>query len=75
MRLVKSKKAFKRLVRQARKGEIDLFVNLGRIRMARGRFPELTRRVEQSAEFEPVAVIPGFTEDRTRYVWRYSRAE
>ncbi len=70
---IETPKELNRLVRRARKGKIELYVNLGRIRMARKRYPEMTRRVEEGGEFERVALVPGFTEDRTRHVWRYAQ--
>ena len=60
-----------RLMRRADRGEIDLFVNLGRLGMGRKRKPELTAFVEEDPRFRRIAVLPGLSPDRTRYVWRY----
>ncbi len=60
-----------RLMRRADRGEIELFVNLGRLDMGRKRKPELTAFVEEDPRFRRIAVLPGLSPDRTRHVWRY----
>ncbi len=71
IRVVKRLSDLEWLAKQARRGRIDLFVNLGRLAMCRDRRPELTERVESGRDFEKIAVLPGFSGDRTYHVWRH----
>lgn len=65
----------RKLMRRTRRTEGELYVNLGRLSMTRKRNPELMELVENPAHFEKLAALPGFSEDRTRHVWRYRRPE
>lgn len=64
-----------RRMRQVRDEGVELYVNLGRIRMCRTRHPEMTALVEEGDDFELVAFLPGYSADRSRYVWRYAPRE
>ncbi|MBW2244268.1 MAG: hypothetical protein JRH01_19980 [Deltaproteobacteria bacterium] len=59
-----------RHMREAEETGNELYVNLGRLSMAWKRHEDLMRILEDGERFEKVAVLPGFTEDRTRHVWR-----
>ncbi|MCP3985692.1 MAG: hypothetical protein GY723_14980 [bacterium] len=60
-------------MRDARASDDELYVNLGRLGMAWKRHEDLMRIVDDTERFEKVAVLPGFSEDRTRHVWRYRK--
>ena len=60
-------------MRRTRASDGELFVNLGRLGMAWKRHPDLMEILEDAERFEKVAVLPGFSEDRTRHVWRYRK--
>jgi len=48
-----------------------LFVNLGRLRLAERKVPGGLDVLRDETLFEQVAEFPGFTPNRTRWVWRY----
>lgn len=58
-------------MKMAREEGYELYVNLGRIRLCRARHPEMTALVEHGEDFELLAYLPGFSSDRSRYVWKY----
>ena len=60
-------------MRRSRASDGELYVNLGRLSMAWKRHADLMEIVEDAEQFEKVAVLPGFSEDRTRHVWRYRK--
>ncbi len=64
-------KGLRSLMREADRRELPLFVNLGRLNMARRRSAECLEIVQDPARFELVAELPGFTPNRSRVVYRY----
>jgi len=71
VRMIEEESELRELMARARAGDLPLFVNLGRIELARRRKPELTALVEQSAAFEEVAVFHGFAPKFTQRVYRF----
>jgi hypothetical protein len=61
------------LLDEADRSGRELFVNLGRPNLARGRFPELMELVKRDDLFEPVAHFYGFEPRGQMGVYRYRR--
>ena len=59
------------LMQRAERDGLPLFVNLGRLRLAARRRPELLAMVEDPTLYEEVARLPGLTPDFSRRVYRY----
>jgi len=59
------------LMQRAEREGLPLFVNLGRLRLAARRRPELLAMVEDPTLYDEVARLPGLTPDFSRRVYRY----
>lgn len=70
---VRTTEALLEHMRRTRVTDGELYVNLGRLGMAWKRHPDLMEILDDAERFEKVAVLPGFSEDRTRHVWRYRK--
>ncbi len=75
VQLIGTEKELRRHMRRTRREGGELFVNIGRLGLGWKRHPDLMEMVEDPERFEKVAVLPGFSADRTRHVWRYRRPE
>ncbi|MGI9431745.1 MAG: hypothetical protein ACR2PQ_06010, partial [Myxococcota bacterium] len=75
VRMIEEESELREMMARARSDDLPLFVNLGRIELARRRHPELTALVERSGEFEEVAVFHGFAPKFTQRVFRFREGE
>jgi hypothetical protein len=70
VRMLEAESELREMMARARTEGLPLFVNLGRIELARRRKPELTALVERSGAFEEMAVFHGFAPKFTQRVFR-----
>ena len=69
---VEDEEELRALMERARAEGLPLFVNLGRIELARRREPALTAIVESSGAFEEAGVFHGFAPKFTQRVYRFT---
>jgi len=75
VRMIDGVDELRELMARARTEDLPLFVNVGRLELARRRKPELSALVEQSGAFEEIAVFHGFAPKFTQRVFRLSGEE
>lgn len=75
LRMIDGADELREMMERSRREGLPLFVNVGRLELARRRKPELTALVERSRSFEEVAVFHGFAPKFTQRVFRFTGAE
>lgn len=75
VRMIEGADELREMMVQARAEGLPLFVNVGRLELARRRKPELAALVEKSGAFEEVAVFHGFAPKFTQRVFRFTGGE
>ncbi|MDX1648223.1 MAG: hypothetical protein R3263_00080 [Myxococcota bacterium] len=68
---LRSPRQLRALMRRADAEDLTLYVNTGRIRLARRRAPQVVALLEDPARFEPVATLHSLVPRLTRHVYRY----